>query len=93
MISACIADPFAIRLRIRGFDVDAFTVPSEGRKRQAAPSPHKIYRGQMDRVNQGLAGAVPSAARPISLRCPSMYAPERVAECTFRSVSKPRCKT
>jgi hypothetical protein len=25
----------------------AFTVPPQGRKRQAAPSPHKTYREQM----------------------------------------------
>ena len=62
MISACIADPFAVRLRIRGFDAGCIHRTLTGRKRQAAPSQPKIYREQMERVNQGLAGDIRTRA-------------------------------
>jgi hypothetical protein len=66
MISACIADPFTVRLRIREFDVWRIHRTPQGRKRQAAPSLRRTYREHMKRVNQEWAGDIETRA-PVAI--------------------------
>jgi len=54
MISACITDPLAVRLRIKDSRLDAFTYPETGCKRQAAPSLEPTYCWRTISVNPGL---------------------------------------
>ena len=40
--------------------------PQQGRKRRAAPSPHKTYRKQMERVNAGRPNSYLCQLAPVS---------------------------
>jgi len=48
----------------------AFTVPPQGRKRQAAPSLRRTYREHRERVNQEWAGDIETAASVAVAVCP-----------------------
>src|SRR6185312_15914697 len=70
-ISACAADPFAMRSRTRLSGVGAFTLPSTGRrKRRAAPGRQITYRQPALQSIKSVTVGGRLRAQPAVSRCP-----------------------